>query len=208
MNTTSVDAYLRDGCGRCDKYQTPACKVHLWTKPLEALRALVKATGLVEEMKWGSPCYTLGGKNVVMLVSLKEYCAIQFFKGSLLEDPEALLESPGPNSQHVRLLKLRSAADITKHRAAVKRFLAQAIELEGAGVTVKKKPAASLELPEELARRLAAEPALGKAFEALTPGRQRSHVLHIAGAKQPETRERRVDRCAEDILAGRGFNER
>lgn len=208
MNTTSVDAYLRDGCGRCDKYQTPDCKVHLWTKPLVALRALVQDTELAEEMKWGSPCYTLDGKNVVMLVSFKEHCALQFFKGALLEDPAGLLESPGPNSHHVRLLKVRTMADVTKHRAAAKRFLAQAIELERAGAKVQKPAAAATALPDELTRRLAAEPALKKAFDALTPGRQRSHVLHISGAKQAETRERRVDRCAEDILAGRGFNER
>lgn len=124
MNTTSVDAYLRDGCGRCDKYQTPACKVHLWTAPLEALRALLRSTELVEEMKWGSPCYTLGGKNVVMLTSFKEHCALQFFKGAALDDEAGVLERPGPSSQQVRLVKFRSLADVTARRAVVRRLVA------------------------------------------------------------------------------------
>ncbi|MBX7098721.1 MAG: YdeI/OmpD-associated family protein [Myxococcaceae bacterium] len=207
MNTTSVDAYLRDGCGRCEKYRTPACKVHLWARPLEALRALVLESELVEEMKWGSPCYTLGGKNVLMIASFKEYCALQFFKGAALEDPDGVLESAGPNSQHVRFIKFRSGQDVAARKKAAKRLVAQAIELERAGGKVAPRSTPDA-VPEELARRLAAQPALRRAFDALTPGRRRSHVLHVSGAKQAETRERRVDRCAEAILAGRGFNER
>lgn len=207
MNTTSVDSYLRDGCGRCDKYQTPACKVHRWTKPLVALRALVQASGLVEEMKWGNPCYTLGGKNVVMLAAFKEHCALSFFRGTSLHDDAGVLEAPGPNSHHVRFLKVRSLADVTARRAAVKRLLAQAIELERTGTKVKPK-ATPRALPDELVQRLSADAALARAFDALTPGRQRSHALYIAAAKQPETRARRVERCAADIAKGRGFNER
>jgi uncharacterized protein YdeI (YjbR/CyaY-like superfamily) len=207
MNTTGVDAYLRDGCGRCEHYQTPQCKVLLWTKPLEALRALVLAAGLEEEMKWGSPCYTLGGKNVVMISSFKAFCALQFFKGAALEDPEGLLVTPGPNSRFARYLKFTSLEEVKAKRTQVKRFLDQALALERAGTKIA--PSKEREpVPEEFARRLAADPELRKAFASLTPGRQRSHVLHVSGAKQSETRERRVDRCATDILAGRGFNER
>ncbi len=206
MNNTSVESYLRDGCGRCEKFQTPECKVLLWTKPLVALRELLNAAGLVEEMKWGSPTYTVDGKNVVMLASFTEYCAVSFLKGAALKDDDALLESPGPNSHHVRFLKFRSLADVKTRGAATKRFIAQAIELERAGVKLPKAKVAAL--PAELEARLAKDASLKKAFEALTPGRQRSHVLHISGAKQAETRERRVDKCAEVIRAGRGFNER
>jgi uncharacterized protein YdeI (YjbR/CyaY-like superfamily) len=207
MNTTSVDAWLRDGCGRCDKYQTPECKVHLWTRPLVALRALVRESGLVEEMKWGNPCYTLDGKNVAMVAAFKEHCALSFFKGAALDDADGVLDAPGPNSRHMRLVKIHTLADVTARRASIKRLLAQAIEFERAGVKVKKAPAPAA-LPAELARRLAADAALAKAFKALTPGRQRSHVLYISAAKQPETRQRRVERCAVDIAAGRGMNER
>lgn len=207
MNTTSVDSYLRDGCGRCGHYQTPQCKVLPWTKALEALRALVLASGLEEELKWGCPCYTLEGKNVVMVSAFKEFCALQFFKGAALADEEGLLVTPGPNSRFARYLKFTSLEQVESKRTLVKRFLEQAIALERAGTKVT--PTRDREpVPKELARRLASDPALRKAFEALTPGRQRSHVLHVSGAKQGETRERRVDKCAKDILAGRGFNER
>ncbi|NMO16779.1 hypothetical protein HPC49_09035 [Pyxidicoccus fallax] len=207
MNNTSVDSYLRDGCGRCEHYKTPACKVHRWTKALEALRELVLASGLVEEMKWGCPCYTLGGKNVVMVTAFKEYCALQFFKGAALVDDAGVLESPGPNSRFARFLKFQSVEDVIARRPVARRLVDQAIALERAGTKVAPK-AAPEPVPVELERRLAADPALRRAFEALTPGRQRSHILHISGAKQSETRERRVDRCAPDILSGRGFNER
>jgi uncharacterized protein YdeI (YjbR/CyaY-like superfamily) len=207
MNTESVDAYLRDGCGRCDHYRTPQCKVHLWTPILVGLRTLLRAAGLVEEMKWGSPCYTLDGKNVAMIVALKERSALQFFKGSGLVDPAGLLTSPGPNSQYGRLLEFRSLAEFEALREDAIGFLRQAIELERSGVKIAPAPTAEA-MPEELAARLEADPALAQAYEALTPGRRRSHVIHISGAKQSETRARRVDRCVPDILAGRGFNER
>lgn len=207
MNTESVDAYLRDGCGRCEHYQTPRCKVHLWTPILVGLRGLLQSAGLVEKMKWGSPTYTLDGKNVAMIVSLRDHCALQFFKGAGLADPDALLTSPGPNSQYVRMLEFHSVAEFDTRRAAAAAFIAQAMELERSGVKIA--PAATAEaMPDELAARLAEDSALAQAYEALTPGRRRSHVIHISGAKQSETRARRVDRCAEDILAGRGFNER
>lgn len=207
MNRTSVDAYLRDGCGRCAHYRTPACKVRAWTPALEALRAIAQASGLTETMKWGSPCYTLAGKNVLMIVAFKESCALQFFKGAALDDPDELLEAPGPNSQAVRMLKVRSLAEVKQHKKAAKRLIDLAIALERAGGEVATRAKAE-PVPDELARRLAADPKLRRAFDALTPGRQRSHILHVSGAKQPATRERRVDACAEAILAGRGFNER
>jgi len=118
-----------------------------------------------------------------------------------------VLESPGPSSRFARLLKFRSVDDVVSRRAQVKRLIEQAIALERAGTKVVPQ-AAPEPLPVELERRLAADPALRRAFDALTPGRRRSHILHISGAKQSETRERRVDRCAPEIVAGRGFNER
>jgi uncharacterized protein YdeI (YjbR/CyaY-like superfamily) len=204
---TNVDAYLRDGCGRCEHFKTPACKVHRWKAVLEALRTLALAHGLVEEVKWGSPCYTLGGKNVVMVAAFKEYCVLQFFKGAALTGDEGALVSPGPSSRFARYLPFRSIDELRAQQPLAERLVEQAIALERAGMKVV--PTAPREpVPVELERRLAADPALRRAFEALTPGRQRSHILHISGAKQSETRARRVDRCAPAILAGRGFNER
>jgi uncharacterized protein YdeI (YjbR/CyaY-like superfamily) len=207
VNRESVDSYLQDGCGRCDHYRTPQCKVLLWTSALVALRKIVLEAGLVEEMKWGSPCYTLGGKNVLMIVSFRESCAMSFFKGASLEDPSGLLESAGPNAQHGRLIRFQGVERVEAHRAAIAALVAGAIAVERSG---KKLPKAQLpeSLPEELEARLAADPELRRAFEALTPGRKRSHVLHVSGAQQTETRARRAERCAADILAGKGFNER
>jgi len=207
MIQTDVDAYFRDGCGRCEKYKTPECKVHLWTKPLAALRELLLSSGLEEELKWGSPTYTHNGKNVVMLVSFRDACALSFLKGAMLSDDDGLLESAGPNSRHVRQLRFRTSLDVRTRRKAIQGFLAEAIKLERLGVKVEKKVDAE-PVPEELERRLMGDPSLRRAFEALTPGRRRSHVLHISGAKQSETRERRVEKCVPEILAGRGFNER
>lgn len=207
MVQTSVQGYFADGCGRCDNFATPACKVHLWTAPLGALRELLQEAGLEELMRWGSPCYAVDGGNVLMLTSFKEFCALSFFKGTLLPDPEGLLESPGPNSQAMRLLKFTSLAQVEERREATRALIRAAIEVERSGAKVVFTPGRE-PVPEELAARLEADPALRAAFDALTPGRQRSHVLFVGGAKQSATRASRVDKCVPKILAGKGFQDR
>lgn len=207
MNNTSVESYLSDGCGRCDLYQTPSCKVHRWTDELTRLRALLRDTELDETMKWGAPCYTLDGANVLMLSALKDSCVISFFKGAALQDAADLLEAPGPNSRYARYLRVRSIDDITARRRAIDELVHRAVAFERAGGTVDAEPVDNT-IPTELADRLADDSVLAEAFAALTPGRQRSHILHISGARQAATRARRVDKCAPKILAGKGFNER
>jgi len=207
MLQTNADAYFKEGCGRCDRFQTPDCKVHRWAEPLKALRALMLETDLVEDMKWGSPCYTLEGKNVVMLTSFNDYCALSFFKGAALKDEGGLLESPGESSRFVRFLKFTSLAEVKKHKKDALRFIEEATELERSGVKVEAPPA-SEPMPEELEKRLNGDAKLKKAFFALTPGRQRSHILYVSGAKGSEARVRRAEKCAEKIFAGKGFNER
>ena len=207
MNTESVDAFLADGCGRCAHYKSPQCKVRQWPDVLQAVREILIASGLREEMKWGAPCYTLNGKNVAMMVALRKNCAVSFFRGAHLEDPQGLLEAPGPNSRLGRYLKFETLEEVLLKRLYCQDLLAEAIALEQSGVKAKREAPQEL-LPEELLQRLLAEPTLQSAFAALTPGRQRSHILHIGGAKQVETRLRRVDRCVEAILQGKGFNER
>ncbi len=202
-----VDDFLRDGCGRCERAATPACKVNDWREVLVALRVLALESGLVEDRKWGFPCYTLDGKNVLMVTVFKEHAALSFFKGAAMTAGEGLLEAPGASSRFMRLLKVRSVAELRGRRPAAKALIEQAIALERAGTKVDAAPA-SEPVPDELNERLSRDRALRRAFDALTPGRRRSHILHVAGAKQPETRARRVDKCAEAILAGRGFNER
>lgn len=205
MNNTSVESYLAEGCGRCEHYQTPQCKVHLWTEELLALREILRSTSLDETMKWGSPCYTFDGKNVAMMGSFRDYCSISFFKGVLLEDPEGLLEAPGPNSRHARLLKFRSLEDVERLASQALNFLNQALEIQKKGLKVDAAEAEPL--PDELEARLLSEDGLWEAYEALTPGRQRSFILHVSGAKNPETRVRRAEKCVPKIWAGKGFNE-
>jgi uncharacterized protein YdeI (YjbR/CyaY-like superfamily) len=207
MNRGDVDSFLKDGCGRCEKFQTPDCKVHLWTDALRELRALVNATELDEEMKWGSPCYTLGGKNVVAIAARTDSCALSFFKGSLLTNDDGVLEAPGPRSQAARLIKLKTAKDVRSNKKVIKRLLAEAIAAERAGkkVRFKKNPEP---MPDELRAVLNADPALRAAFDRLTPGRQRSHIIHVGGAKQTKTRATRAEKCAVKIRAGQGFLDR
>jgi uncharacterized protein YdeI (YjbR/CyaY-like superfamily) len=207
MNNTSVDSYLRDGCGRCPDFQTPQCKVHAWADVLRALRGLMAGSGLDETMKWGSPCYVVEDRNVVMIAAFRDSCALSFFRGAEIDDDTGLLVPAGPNSHVARLIRFRTVDDVTRNERGISDLVARAAALERAGARARRASAEEL-VPAELARRLAEDPTLAVAFAALTPGRRRSHVLHIAGAAQAATRERRVERCAADIVAGRGFNER
>lgn len=207
MSPVDVDAYLAEGCGRCDRYQMPTCKVHRWQAELRAFRALVLAAGLREEIKWGCPAYCLDGKNVLMVTAYNEFACISFFKGALLVDEAGLLEVPGPNSQAARLLKVTSMAELEARRDAAVRFVEQAIALERSGAKVEFVRAPE-PVPAELQAALDAEPALAAAFAALTPGRQRSHILHVGGAKQEASRRSRAEKCAEKIRVGKGFLDR
>ena len=207
INNTSVDSFLADGCGRCDRFQTPECKVHTWTAGLVALRDLLRSTDLTEEMKWGSPCYTLNGKNVVMITAFNDSFALSFHKGVLLTDPDGVLERPGPNSHAGRLLRFTSTDEVGPRRELAARFVQQAIELERSGAEVPARTKTEA-MPPELRELLDTDGQVQAAFEALTPGRQRSYVLHVSGAKQSTTRSARAARCVPKILSGKGFNER
>lgn len=202
-----VEAYFVEGCGRCEHFNTPQCKVHLWTEPLALLRAMLKATELTETMRWGSPCYALDGKNVLMITSFREYCALSFFKGVLLDDPEGHLSSPGPNSRVMRLMRFTSAEEVEANRAAAEAFIAEAIAIEAEGRKVELAPDPE-PMPEELQAVLDDDPRVAEAYGNLTPGRRRSYVLHVGGAKKAETRQSRAERCVAKILTGKGFNER
>ncbi len=203
----SVEAWLRDGCGRCDLYRTPDCKVHRSAPALRRLLALVRETELAETLKWGQPCFTLGGKNIVMVGALRDHCMLSFFQGAALADPEGLLEPAGPNSRIARLIRFRSAAEVESVASSVARLLTAAIAQARVGARVPR-PESPEPLPDVLSARLAEDAELRAAFARLTPGRQRSHGLHIGGAKQHETRLRRLARCIPKILAGKGFQER
>lgn len=206
MNNTSVDSFLQEGCGRCDLYQTPQCKVHLWTNELQLLRELVRQTELVEEMKWGFPCYTLNGRNVLMLAALREFCAISFLNGAALVDESGLLQSPGPNSRYARYLTFTSTSQISQSQLQIAELIEQAIQFARSGKKFTP-PNEERPVPAELSARLESDPQLQQAFDELTPGRQRSHLIYIEQAKSTDARERRVERCIPKILIGKGYNE-
>jgi len=207
MNTTNVDSYLAEGCGRCDRFQTPSCKVHAWGPVLVELRALLQGCGLAETLKWGQPTYTLDGSNVAMIAAREDSCAISFFKGVLLDDPDGVLEKPGPNSHVGRLLRFDDVEQVRAHRGAAEALVKQAMEVQRAGTPIPAREDEP-EVPAELQDVLDGDPTVQAAFDALTPGRQRSYVFHVSGAKRAQTRARRAERCVPKILAGKGFNER
>lgn len=202
-----VDLYLETGCMRCELGGTPECKVHLWTNILKALRAIVLDCGLTEERKWGVPTYTFQGKNIVNIAAFKNFASLSFFKGALLRDSAGILVKPGENSQSGRYMPFTTLAEVQQHEADIKAYLFEAIEAEKQGLKIDFKAKNELELPIELADKLEKLPELKAAFDALTPGRKRSYVLHISQAKQTTTRENRVEKCIPKIFQGKGFNE-
>ncbi len=177
-----------------------------WRGEIQKLRAILLDCGLDEALKWGKPCFVFEGKNVAIIQPFKEHCSLMFFKGALLKDTHGLLRSQGENTQSALRLEFRSEADIKK--TVLKSYVKQAIEVEKSGRKAPFKAKDELELPKELSQALKKDRKLAKAFDALTPGRRRSYVLHITGAKQSQTRSARVEKCIPGILAGRGMNER
>jgi uncharacterized protein YdeI (YjbR/CyaY-like superfamily) len=180
---------------------------HQYPQEAAALQELARSCGLIETIKWGKPCFTLGNKNIVLIQRFNNYIALLFFKGALLKDPGKLLFRVGEHMQAPRQLRFTSLADITRLNSTIKSFIEQAIDVEKSGAKVKLKSIAETQIPEELQIRLDMEPALNKAFAALTPGRQKGYIYQIAAAKQSATRSSRVAKFIPRILAGKGLND-
>lgn len=201
-----VDNYLAEGCGRCNLVGTPKCKVFTWQQELVLLRSIILDCGLTEEVKWSNPCYTYNDKNVLMLGAFKAYCFISFFKGALLNDKNNILDKAGENSQHSRLIKFTKDSDIAAMEKTIKQYIKQAIEIEKAGLKVETIPNPE-PIPDEFKLAMEENPELKNAFFALTPGRQRSWVLHFSSAKQAQTRISRIEKYTPKILQGKGFHD-
>ena len=178
-----------------------------WQKELEQLRMVVLDCGLTEELKWGVPCYQLSKSNIVLIHVFKEYCALLFFKGALLNDANKILIQQTEHVQAARQIRFTNAREIVKMKAILKAYIYEAIEVERAGLKVSLKQTAEFKMPEEFKNKLDKMPALKKAFAALTPGRQRGYLLHFSAAKQSKTRESRIEKSMKDILAGKGLND-
>ena len=178
-----------------------------WQKEYEKLRTVILDCGLMEELKWGCPCYTFEKSNIVLIHGFKEYCALLFFKGALLHDPNGILIQQTKNVQSARQIRFTNVKEIVKMEKILKAYIFEAIEVEKAGLKVKLKKTSEYKIPEEFQEKLDKTPALKTAFHALTPGRQRAYIFYFSQPKQSKTRESRVEKYMKQILNGKGLDD-
>jgi uncharacterized protein YdeI (YjbR/CyaY-like superfamily) len=178
-----------------------------WQEEYVKLRAVCLSCGLTEELKWGQPCYTLKKANIVLIHGFKEYCALLVFKGALLSDPNGILIQQTENVQSARQIRFTNLHEIIEQESAVKSCIHEAIEVEKAGLKVELKKTEDYKVPEEFQYKLDHIPELKKAFEALTPGRQRGYLFHFSQPKLAKTRQERVEKYIPKILAGKGWDD-
>lgn len=182
-------------------------KAEKWKDEYQKLRAIALDTGLVEELKWGCPCYVHQKSNVVLIHGFKEYCAFLFFKGALLNDTNSILVQQTENVQSARQIRFSNVREIVEKEAALKAYIYEAIEVEKAGLKVELKKTSEYAVPEEFHKKLDENPDLKAAFESLTPGRQRAYLFYFSQAKQSKTRESRVEKYIPKILDGKGLDD-
>lgn len=182
-------------------------KTKQWKEEYGKLRSLLLDWGLTEELKWGTPCYTFMGNNIVLIHGFKEYCALLFFKGALLKDTEGILIQQTENVQSQRQVRFTNLQQIEEQAAVLKAYVYEAIEVENAGLKVEFKKTTEFAVVEEFQTKLNELPGLKAAFDVLTPGRQRGYLLHFASAKQAKTREARIEKYIPQIMAGKGLDD-
>jgi uncharacterized protein YdeI (YjbR/CyaY-like superfamily) len=182
-------------------------KAKQWQKEFEKLRTIALDTELEEDLKWGCPCYTYQGKNIFLIHGFKEYCALLFFKGALMKDPENILIQQTENVQAARQIRFTDVKQIIDLEKVLKDYMFEAAEIEESGAKVEMKKTREFEMPDEFQKKLDENHELKEAFEALTPGRQRAYLLHFSSAKQSKTRESRIEKYIPEILNGKGLND-
>ena len=189
---------------KVDAYLSRAKK---WQEEMEQLRMIILDCGLTEELKWGVPCYTFEKRNIVVIHGFKEYCALLFVKGALLNDAKGILITQTENVQAARQVRFTNVREIVALEPILKAYIYEAIEVEKAGLKVNFKKTTEFKIPEEFQNKLDKIPKLKTAFAALTPGRQRAYILYFSQPKQSKTRESRVEKCMKQILIGKGLND-
>jgi uncharacterized protein YdeI (YjbR/CyaY-like superfamily) len=189
---------------KIDEYLSKAKK---WHEEIEKLRMIILDCGLTEELKWSAPCYMFQKSNIVIIQGFKEYCALLFFKGVLLNDPKSILKKTGENTQVGRQIRFTNVREIVKLETILKAYIYEAIEVEKAGLKVNIKKNTELIFPEEFQNKINEYPVLKAAFDALTPGRQRAYDYYFSAPKQSKTRESRVEKCMQKILNGKGLDD-
>ena len=189
---------------RVDGFLRKATK---WRDEFERLRMVCLDCELTEELKWGKPCYTYQKNNIVLIHGFKEYCALLFFKGALLKNPQGILVQQTENVQAARQIRFTNVREVVEMERILKAYIKEAIEVAKAGLEVDYKKTSEFVIPEEFQSRLDESPALKTAFDALTPGRQRGYILYFSAGKQSKTREARVEKYVQQILNGKGLND-
>lgn len=182
-------------------------KAEKWQEEFEKLRTIVLDCGLIEELRWGCPCYRFEKSNIVLIHGFKDYCALLFMKGALLNDDDGILVQQTENVQSARQIRFTSIRDIYDLEPVLKAYIHEAIEVEKAGLKVKLKKASEFKIPEEFQIKLNTTPALKTAFYALSPGRQRGYLLYFSAAKQSKTRASRIEKYTPQILKGKGIDD-
>ncbi|NML72611.1 hypothetical protein HHL25_00590 [Rhizobium sp. S-51] len=204
---TAIDDYFAKGCGRCERFATPDCSTRSWIAGLEQLRRICLDCGLTETVKWGHPCYMHAGRNIVIIGAFRNDYRITFFNASLMKDPDGVLERQGPNSRHPDMIRFVKNEDVARMTPVIQAYLREAMNYAESGLKGEKEDV-PLDLPEELVTAMDDDPVLAEAFHRLTPGRQKSYVILLNGAKQTDTRRARILKNRDKILAGKGALER
>lgn len=203
---TDIEDYFTKGCGRCDRFATSDCSTRFWIEGLNQLRAICAELGLEEHVKWGHPCYMHKGRNIVLLGAFRDNFRLNFMNAALLKDPEGVLEKQGEMTQNPNVIRFTANHVVSTQREIIVAYLQEAMGYAAQGIKPPKVER-EIELPEELIEALATDPDFSQAFDALTPGRQRSYAIVIGGAKQSATRAKRVEKYRDKIFAGKGANE-
>lgn len=203
---TQIDTYFTKGCGRCERFGTPACAAQVWGAGVRALRRICRDEGLEEAAKWGHPCYSAHGRNIAIIGAFRGDFRLTFFKAALMRDPEGVLVKQGPNTQTAGVMVWTEVADVLAAEPVIRAYLREAVGYAKAGV-VPVAVAREIVLPDELIEAMDADPELAEAFHGLTPGRQRSYAIVLGAAKKSETRVARIAKLRPKVLAGKGAQE-
>ncbi len=204
---TGIEDYFTRGCGHCPRFDTADCATRAWAAGLRDLRRVCLEAGLTETLKWAHPCYTHAGRNVAIIGAFRGDFRLSFFEAGLMTDPKSILEKQGPNTRHADMIRFTEDSQIAARAPVIRAYLAEAMGYAERGLRAPKDEGA-LDLPDELVEVLDSDPVLAEAFHALTPGRQKSYVINLNGAKKPETRIARIAKFRDRILAGKGAMER
>jgi uncharacterized protein YdeI (YjbR/CyaY-like superfamily) len=204
---TDIEDYFAKGCGRCARFATTDCSTRRWADGLKDLRRICVQSGLAETVKWGHPCYMFRGRNIAIIGAFRDDFCLSFMNASLMKDPGAVLEKRGPNTQHPSVIRFTGNAEVEKLEPVVRAYLKEAMGYAEAGIKPSKVEH-EIDLPDELVEAMESDPELAEAFHILTPGRQRSYVINLNGAKTAATRVSRIAKFRDKILAGKGAMER